>query len=55
MPGPAGALVGLQDYILFKESLGNAVAAGRFDNNWRLTETDAAKLKASGVVTLLPE
>ena len=55
MPGPAGALVGLQDYILFKESLGNVVAAGRFDNNWRLTETDAAKLKASGVVTLLPK
>ncbi len=26
-----------------------------FDNNWRLTEADAARLKASGVVTLSPE
>ncbi|MBI3471378.1 MAG: phospholipase [Candidatus Solibacter usitatus] len=51
-PGPAGPLMGLEDYVLFKGSLENVVAGGRFDGAWRLPEADAAKMKATGVVTL---
>jgi poly(3-hydroxybutyrate) depolymerase len=52
LPGPPGALAGLPDFVLFQGSLGNVVAEGSFDKNWRLSEADAAKLRASGVVTL---
>jgi hypothetical protein len=47
-----GALPGLPDYVLFKDSLTNVVAQGSFDNNWRLPAADAAKMKATGAVTL---
>jgi hypothetical protein len=52
LPGPPGALAGLPDFVLFQGRLGNVVAEGSFDKNWRLSEADAAKLRASGVVTL---
>lgn len=48
----AFGLMGLEDFLLFKGSADNAVAAGRFDTNWRLPEAEAAKIKASGVVTM---
>jgi len=50
--GPIAALglVGLEDYLLFKGTADNPIAAGRFDNNWRLPAGEAAKIKASGVV-----
>jgi pimeloyl-ACP methyl ester carboxylesterase len=40
------------DYILFKGSLANVVAEGRFDTNWKVPAADAAKLAASGTVTV---
>jgi hypothetical protein len=40
------------DYILFKGSLANVVAEGRFDSNWKVPAGDAAKMLATGTVTL---
>lgn len=48
--GTAQALTGFKDYILFKGSAATVIAEGRFDNDWRLTEADAEKLRASGAV-----
>ncbi len=52
-PIVALGLMGLEDYLLFKGTADNAIAAGRFDTNWRLPESEAAKIKASGVVTVM--
>jgi predicted esterase len=49
--GAPDVLVGMKDYILFKGSVDSPVVEGRFDRNWRITEADAAKMTASGVVT----
>ena len=35
------------DYILFKGSLANVVAEGRFDTNWKVPAADAAKMLAT--------
>ncbi len=51
-PIPAFALTSLEDYLLFKGSADNPVAAGRFDTNWRLPAAEAAKIKTSAVVTV---
>jgi len=40
------------DYILFKGSLKNVVAEGRFDRNWKVPAPEAAKLKATGAVNI---
>jgi poly(3-hydroxybutyrate) depolymerase len=40
------------DYILFKGSLGGVVAEGRFDTNWKVPAADAAKMLATGTVTV---
>ena len=40
------------DYILFKGSLGNVVAEGRFDREWKLPPDAREKLAASGTVTI---
>lgn len=48
--GPPGLLSDLEDYALFKGSLENIVAGGRFDRNWRVPESEAAKLQASGAI-----
>ncbi len=40
------------DYILFKGSLANVVAEGRFDANWRVPAEAAAKMRATGTVTV---
>ena len=40
------------DYILFKGSLANVVAEGRFDGNWKLPPAESSKLLASGTVTV---
>jgi predicted esterase len=40
------------DYILFKGSLKNVVAEGRFDRNWKVPAAEAAKLKATGAVNI---
>jgi poly(3-hydroxybutyrate) depolymerase len=40
------------DYILFKGSLANVVAEGRFDTTWKLPPAESAKLLSSGTVTV---
>ena len=40
------------DYILFKGSLANVVAEGRFDRNWKIPADSAAAMLASGTVTI---
>jgi pimeloyl-ACP methyl ester carboxylesterase len=40
------------DYILFKGSLKNVVAEGRFDRNWKVPAAEAARLKATGAVNI---
>ena len=40
------------DYILFKGSLANVVAEGRFDRNWKLPPEAREKMAASGTVTI---
>lgn len=40
------------DYILFKGSLSNVVAEGRFDQNWKLPADAAPKILASGTVSI---
>lgn len=54
--GPITALLnfGDYDYVLFKGSVDSVIAAGRFDNHWRMPEADAAKLKSTGAVTIVP-
>ena len=49
---PYRALASFRDYILFKGSLENVIAEGRFDRNWRLPPGDAAKIKATGAVEI---
>jgi predicted esterase len=49
---PASVLPALGDYVLFKGSLNNVVAEGRFDRNWKLPAEDAAKLRATGAVSI---
>jgi pimeloyl-ACP methyl ester carboxylesterase len=45
-------LAGLGDYVLFKGSLAHVVAEGRFDRNWKLPAAEAARLAASGTVSI---
>ncbi|NLE34306.1 MAG: prolyl oligopeptidase family serine peptidase [Bacteroidales bacterium] len=40
------------DFILFRESPDNVIKEGTFDNEWKLTEPDAAALQSSGVINL---
>jgi len=40
------------DYILFKGSLADVVAEGRFDRDWKLPQAAAAAMSATGTVTL---
>ena len=52
MPGISSALMGLKDYVLFKDSLANVVVEGRFDINWQIPAADAEKMRAAGVSVL---
>jgi hypothetical protein len=40
------------DFILFKGSVVNSIAEGRFDRNWKLPPDAAAKMAATGTVTI---
>ena len=40
------------DYIFFKGSLANVIVEGRFDRNWKVPADAAAKMRASGTVTI---
>lgn len=51
LPPIYGALLSFGDFILFKGSLENVVAEGRFDPDWKLPAGAAARMKATGAVT----
>jgi pimeloyl-ACP methyl ester carboxylesterase len=51
-PQPYRVLTTFGDYILFKGSLANVAAEGRFDRNWKVPPADASKLTAAGTVTI---
>lgn len=45
-------LLSFGDFILFKGSLSNVVAEGRFERNWKVPAEQAAKMAATGAVQL---
>jgi pimeloyl-ACP methyl ester carboxylesterase len=51
-PPPYSFLTGFGDFILFKGSLKNVVAEGRFDRNWKVPAEQAAKMAATGTVQI---
>ncbi|HKQ03920.1 MAG TPA: alpha/beta hydrolase-fold protein [Blastocatellia bacterium] len=50
--GAPDLLLGMKDYLLFKGTIDTPVAEGRFDGSWRMPDGDAARMTASGAVTL---
>ncbi len=52
LPARLRLLHAFGDYVLFKGSLANVVAEGRFDRDWKLPAEARAKLEASGTVTV---
>jgi hypothetical protein len=51
-PPPLRLLSTFADYLLFKGSLANVVAEGRFDRDWKLPPEAREKLAAAGTVTV---
>jgi hypothetical protein len=51
-PQPLAELVTFGDYLLFKGSLANVVAEGRFDRGWKIPAADLTKMTATGAVQL---
>ncbi|MEO7649432.1 MAG: phospholipase [Bryobacteraceae bacterium] len=49
---PYQVLGSFEDFILFKGSLENVVAEGRFDRHWKVSSGAAAKMNASGAVPI---
>lgn len=49
---PYRVLMSFGDYILFKGSLENVIAEGRFDRQWRVPAADAARMNETGTVVL---
>lgn len=52
LASPLAVMESLGDFVLFRGSLENVVAEGRFDENWKLTEGSRQALAASGIVRL---
>jgi predicted esterase len=50
LPEPALRLQGLKDFVLFKQKLDNTLVDGYFDNRWKVTSQDKAKLEQTGVI-----
>ncbi|MGH7491517.1 MAG: alpha/beta hydrolase-fold protein [bacterium] len=52
--GPITTLMGFgdYDYVLFKWSAENLVAAGHFDSGWRVSDSEIEKMQSSGAVTI---
>jgi hypothetical protein len=50
VPEKLRVLLGLEDYVLFKGTFDNVVAAGRFERDWTLSKTAAEKLRSTGAV-----
>ena len=51
-PAPYAELATFEDYIVFRGSVREVVAEGRFDRNWKLPPDAAAKIAATGIVTV---
>jgi poly(3-hydroxybutyrate) depolymerase len=51
-PEPYRLLSTFGDYVLFKGTVANIVAEGRFDQNWKVPPEAAAQLRAIGTVTI---
>ena len=51
-PQPFAELATFGDYIMFKGSLANVVAEGRFDRAWKMPAADVDKMTATGAVEL---
>ncbi len=51
-PGPYRLLSTFGDFILFKGSLTNVVAEGRFDRNWKVPPDASARMLATGTVSI---
>jgi hypothetical protein len=49
---PLALLATFGDYVLFKGSLAHVVIEGRFDRNWKVPADAAARMVATGTVTL---
>jgi len=52
MPPPYRALETFGDFILFKGSLVNVIAEGRFDRHWKLLAGAAVKMRKTGTVVI---
>ncbi len=50
--GPVSMLMGLGDFSMYKNSLDKVVASGVFDNEWRLSKADSAKMDSTGCVKI---
>jgi hypothetical protein len=51
-PPPFRVLETFGDFILFKGSLENVVAEGRFDRHWKLPAAAADAIKVTGTVVI---
>jgi len=52
LPGTWAVLETFGDYVLFKGSLENVAAEGRFDRHWKFTPDAVAKMTAPGAVVI---
>jgi pimeloyl-ACP methyl ester carboxylesterase len=52
MGSKVDGLKNFQDFILFRESTGNVISQGSFDNNWNLPAEAVNAMKATGVITV---
>jgi hypothetical protein len=49
---PAGVLGNFPDFLLFKGSLENVVAEGRFDRHWKFPQDTVTKMRSTGAVVI---
>jgi hypothetical protein len=54
IPLPFRALQSFEDFIVFKGGLDDVIAEGRFDRYWRVPAEAAARMAATGAVTVTP-
>jgi hypothetical protein len=52
LTGPYNVLNSFGDFILFRGSLENVIAEGRFEPNWKVPEEAAAKMRETGAVVV---
>jgi poly(3-hydroxybutyrate) depolymerase len=50
--GPVSMLMGLGDFAMYKNSLDQVVSSGVFDNGWRLSKADSAKMDSTGCIKI---